>query len=594
MELHPAVARDWDLEGNGGIHPDQVAVMSNLRAAWRCHRCGRQSESSVAGKVQRHVRGAGPGCRSCAKQQRDQPTAGQSLADLRPDLAAEFDEERNAPTKATDLTPGSSRQMFWRCPVDKGHPSYCASVVNRRKSGCPACAGRVVTNTNSLLVVAPVIAAQWHPDKNGDLQPDHVVAGANKRVWWQCSRGHTWQAYIGTRVGQKTGCPVCCRGHRSAIEVALFAELHELLTPLLGPRSVRHHARPEGVPQRVTVSDILVTSPSLKVVVEYDGGYWHQPRTEPDRRKSTAIRAAGHGLIRVREDPLEALHSDDVTVHVSSEITVITTAVVRRMIERGWLPPAASRILDQYAVRQVRVGALLAEEMLADVAYRDLEEESLAVTHPELVAEWDDAANAPLRPRHVNARMSAPVAWICPLGDAYTAAPRERAAGRGCSVCAGKQVNSRTSLASCRPDLAKEYAASNEKPASKIGIGSHHAVTWVCQVCTHSWKTAVRNRIRAGSGCPACAGKVATAEVNLSVVYPHIAELWHPTLNGALTPQAVRPKSNKAVWWLCRICLTGYRRPIVGQVATKHLCCATCAIPLRGATRRAGTLHRTG
>ncbi|MFB7287801.1 zinc-ribbon domain-containing protein [Actinacidiphila glaucinigra] len=452
----------------------------------------------------------------------------------------------------------------------------------------------MVTNTNSLLAVAPAIAAQWHPEKNGNLQPTEVVAGSNKRVWWQCSREHVWQAYIATRVGQKTGCPVCCRRHRSAIEVALFAELHELLTPLLGPRSVRHHARPEAVPPRIAVSDILVRAPSLTVVVEFDGGHWHQPRTEPDRRKSAAIRAAGHCLIRVREQPLALLHSDDITVDVSAEVTVITTAVVRRMVERGWLPPAAGIALDQYAAQQVRVGEVLAKEMLADVAHRDLEEESLAVTHPELVADWDDAANAPLTPQHVDARTSAPVAWICPLGDTYTAAPRERAAGRGCAVCAGKQVNSRTSLASCRPDLAMEYAASNEKPADEVGIGSHRAVTWTCQVCAHSWRTVIRNRTRNGSGCPACAGKVATAAVNLAVVYPRIAELWHPTLNGALTPQAVRPKSNKAVWWSCGTCGESYQRPVVDQVAAKYLCCVACTIPMRTATRRARKFHQTG
>lgn len=127
----------------------------------------------------------------------------------------------------------------------------------------------------------------------------------------------------------------------------------------------------------------------------------------------------------------------------------------------------------------------------------------------------------------------------------------------------------------------------------EVGVGSHRAVTWTCQVCAHSWQTVIRNRTRDGSGCPACAGRVATAKVNLAVVYPHIAVLWHPTLNGILTPQAVRPKSNKPVWWLCGTCGEGYLRPVVDRVVAKHLCCAACTIPLRGATRRARRLHQT-
>lgn len=33
--------------------------------------------------------------------------------------------------------------------------------------------------------------------------------------------------------------------------------------------------------------------------------------------------------------------------------------------------------------------------------------------------------------------------------------------------------------------------------------------------------------------------------------YPAIAELWHPVLNGVLTPSDVPPRSNKKIWWIC-------------------------------------------
>ena len=34
--------------------------------------------------------------------------------------------------------------------------------------------------------------------------------------------------------------------------------------------------------------------------------------------------------------------------------------------------------------------------------------------------------------------------------------------------------------------------------------------------------------------------------------FPDIAELWHPTRNGALTPSQVMPASNTKTWWRCR------------------------------------------
>lgn len=40
-------------------------------------------------------------------------------------------------------------------------------------------------------------------------------------------------------------------------------------------------------------------------------------------------------------------------------------------------------------------------------------------------------------------------------------------------------------------------------------------------------------------------------EHSLKEKYPMLAKEWHPTKNGALTPDAVLSKSNKKVWWLC-------------------------------------------
>ena len=41
------------------------------------------------------------------------------------------------------------------------------------------------------------------------------------------------------------------------------------------------------------------------------------------------------------------------------------------------------------------------------------------------------------------------------------------------------------------------------------------------------------------------------AEYNMAVLYPELAAQWHPTLNGALRPDSVTPKSAKRVYWQC-------------------------------------------
>lgn len=39
--------------------------------------------------------------------------------------------------------------------------------------------------------------------------------------------------------------------------------------------------------------------------------------------------------------------------------------------------------------------------------------------------------------------------------------------------------------------------------------------------------------------------------MTLATLEPQVAAEWHPTLNGALTPQKVTAGSSRRVWWIC-------------------------------------------
>ena len=56
----------------------------------------------------------------------------------------------------------------------------------------------------------PEIAKQWHPTKNGNLNPFDFSKGSDKKVWWKCHKGedHEWIASIGNRSNGR-GCPIC-------------------------------------------------------------------------------------------------------------------------------------------------------------------------------------------------------------------------------------------------------------------------------------------------------------------------------------------------------------------------------------------------
>ena len=205
----PLLAAEWDAEKNGPLRPDQLVPGSSRRVWWRCKN-GHSWQSTVRARSSN-----ANGCPYCAGKR---VSAGfNDLASRAPQLAAEWDAEKNGALTPQSVTPSSNRKVFWRCP--HGH-SYAARISARTEcgTGCPYCAGRkVLAGFNDLQTVFPKLAAEWHPTLNGALTPEQLTPGSNKRVWWQCSLGHVWKAVVYSRTGPRpSGCPVCAGKTRPA------------------------------------------------------------------------------------------------------------------------------------------------------------------------------------------------------------------------------------------------------------------------------------------------------------------------------------------------------------------------------------------
>ncbi|WP_257535858.1 zinc-ribbon domain-containing protein [Mesobacillus foraminis] len=47
---------------------------------------------------------------------------------------------------------------------------------------------------------------QWHPEKNGNLDPFTFSLGSGEKVWWICENGHEYKTHITHRT-RGNGCP---------------------------------------------------------------------------------------------------------------------------------------------------------------------------------------------------------------------------------------------------------------------------------------------------------------------------------------------------------------------------------------------------
>ena len=170
-----------------------------------------------------------------------------------PLLLKEWDDLKNENLSPQTIKHHSSIKVWWKCT--KGH-TWQASVKNRTAgSSCPVCSEnrrahkqqtKRLAASGSLAVNNPLLSAQWHPGKNGDLTPASVTPASNKKVWWQCASGHEWQASVADRNKRQTGCPYC--SGRTVIpgvndlatgSPALAAQWHPTLNASLKPCDVK-------------------------------------------------------------------------------------------------------------------------------------------------------------------------------------------------------------------------------------------------------------------------------------------------------------------------------------------------------------------
>ncbi len=234
----PAIARQWHPTKNGKLTPRDVVFGTPRVVWWKCPK-GPDHEWQLA--IVKRTRGAGS-CPFCTGRR---PSIAYDLVASAPHLAAEWHPTKNRGLTPHDVTLGSGRRVWWKCPKGPEHVWQCP-VGDRQRIGCPFCANMRVSATNSLAAVAPGIAAEWHPTKNGKLTPRDVIAGSQRRVWWKCpkARDHEWPAAIANRVGGKTGCP-CCVNRRlvwsnclAAVHPRIAGEWHPTKNGKLTPRDV--------------------------------------------------------------------------------------------------------------------------------------------------------------------------------------------------------------------------------------------------------------------------------------------------------------------------------------------------------------------
>lgn len=455
--LYPEIAAQWDHEKNQGLLPSDVMPGSGKRVWWICCR-GHSWRTAV------YHRKEGHGCPYCTALDSAVKKGKNDLTAIHPELVQEWDWEKNIGYQPDAVAHTSQLQVWWRC--EKGH-SWKTTVNKRacRKQGCPYCSGiKVLAGFNDLETTMPELAAQWDHEKNGDLTPADVMAGTDRKVWWRCREGHSWEAMIYSRKNGN-GCPYCA-----------------------GNILVKGK------------NDLATADPDL--LLEWDYEKNREVRPDSIAANSTAVVwwkcRNGHGW---------------------------KAAVYSRHAGKGCPYCANRKILPGY--------------------------NDLAATEPELLKEWDYRKNT-VRPEHISRASRVRVWWKCCEGHSWKTSPASRSSGTGCPYCKHKEVlPGFNDLASLHPGIGASWDQEKNGGITPDMIAPYSAGVfwWKCKR-GHSWKTSVSNRM--SCGCPYCANrKVLPGYNDLQSRNPALAREWDHDGNAGLRPDEVTFRQRKQVLWIC-------------------------------------------
>jgi hypothetical protein len=410
------------------------------------------------------------------------PKPGKSLAELQPDLAAQWHKKKNGDLTSWDVSCGSNFMAWWICSFLH---EWKASVGDRAKgNGCPDCAKKKRKGPKkpkpgkSLAELRPNLAAQWNKGKNGDLTPWDVSCWSNFRVWWICSCCfYEWQSTVNNRTNGN-GCPGCAKGSKGPRKPKPGKSLAELRPNL----AAQWH---EGKNGDLTPWDVSLCC-TTKV-------WWICKKTNCDYnclhvwKESVHNRAAKHP----RGCPYCCKPAKQICYHNS-------LAYKYPEVTRQW--------------------------------------------HPTKNKEFEDQG---INPKTISAYSNRKIWWICKNFNCdynclhiWKAHVYTRTKGRNCPYCCkpAKYICYHNSLAYKYPEVTRQWHPTKNKKLKYQGINpetlhvnSNISVWWLCNLCNNKWKTKITHRIYSQSGCPRC---------NLS----HMERLMRKVLKNLKTQSTIVPR----------------------------------------------------
>lgn len=488
--LYPKVASEWHPTKNGELTPDKVVPGSNIKVWWKCSK-GDDHEWKVAVFYRTKNKSK---CPICLNQK---CVSSNSLATLFPEIAKDWDYNKNKEKTPINTVPGCHTKIWWRCSKNNNH-SYQATISNRIKNSaeCLKCN----EENNSILKTHTEIAKEWHPTKNLPLQPNEVSRGSRKKIWWKCKNGHVWSSILKERTCGNLKCSRCPKDPIIKENNLNFTHPH-LIEEWCFDRNI-------------DISPEHLTSGSHKKIWWNckQGHFWQAVVSSRTKQGSgcpycSGLKATKQNNITVSHP--ELLREWHPTKNEGVYPNQLTSGSDKRI---NWICKNGHEwVTSVYERAKRKTGCIKCPRNLK------VRKNNLTETHPHLLQEWCFEKNTSITPLNVVFGSKVQAWWRCKRGHEWKTSINHRTVKlTGCPYCCGKKVTADNNLSITHPDLAKEwnYDKNNEIRPQDVTFGVGKKYWWKCSN-GHEWQATPNNRSNAGSGCRLCSSQSSTEEVRL-------------------------------------------------------------------------------
>ncbi len=541
-------------------------------------------------------------------------TGENDLASQYPDLAKEFDTEKNHVLPQNITIASSSNETWWKC--SEGH-EFQRSVYNRihHFSECPICNRTVVVKgVNDFLHTYPMINDIWDRQLN-DRNPEDISDRSTGNFHFKCEKGHQYYCSLSTIKANGFECLVCNNkiiqeGVNSLVDTDY--ELSQEFSPNeerkpseftsksaywalwrckvcnndyhwpIKERSLNDQSCPfcNNRYTKLGVNSLIDTHPELAKEYAPDNEYDVTRVNKDSKSWAYWICPKCHGRYGAYVNEREV--GDDSCPYcrnIKALKGFNSLLDTHSLLAKEW-SPNNERDISEFTKNNVYEALWECPTCHGEYAARICEREigddscpycknkrtlpgfnSLTDTHKLLADEW-----SPNNERDVSEftkSHSYTAIWRCSTchGEYAARICDREVRDDSCPYCRNKKVlPGFNSLVDTHSLLVNEWSPNNEYEASEFTKSSTYRALWECSTCHGEYYACIRDREVGDDSCPYCRNKKVLPGFNsLDVKHPELLGEWDYINNYFLcSPDEILDTHIKDVWWNCKVCGSKY------------------------------------